>query len=328
MTDFTIPRVRIQRLADPESISSTLKSDARDGLTATPKWLTSKHLYDATGSELFDLITVQPEYYPTRAERILLDHYGEQIIQSAGATTLVELGSGSSEKTPSLLDPLVATAGGAAIYVPLDVSVSALTAAVVKLEQEYPTLVIHSLEADIDQHLDLIPNYGQRIVAFLGGTIGNYQPAERHIFLSNLVKNSNIGDTVLLGIDLIKDPQRLIRAYDDAAGVTAQFNINVLRVLNRGLGADFSLPLFEHVATWNSDEHWIEMRLRAKKKHVVSLGALDIDIDFAKGEEIRTEVSTKFTRELIESEFKHAGLAPIGWWTDGDYALALARKAS
>lgn len=160
---------------------------------------------------------MQPEYYPTRAERALLDQYGEQIIQRSGATTLVELGSGSSEKTPALLDPLTATAGGAAVYVPVDVSVSALIAAVGKLEQEYPDLTIHGLKADIDQHLDLIPNYGTRLVGFLGGTIGNYRPAERHTFLSELAKNSNSGDTVLIGVDLIKDPQRPIRAYDDAA---------------------------------------------------------------------------------------------------------------
>lgn len=326
MTDYTSPRVRIQRIADPESMSSTLKSDARDGLTAKPKWLTSKHLYDAAGSELFDLITVQPEYYPTRAERALLDQYGEQIIQRSGATTLVELGSGSSEKTSALLDPLTATAGGAAVYVPVDVSVSALIAAVGKLEQEYPDLTIHGLEADIDQHLDLIPNYGTRLVGFLGGTIDNYRPAERHTFLSELAKNSNSGDTVLIGVDLIKDPQRLIRAYDDAAGVTAEFNINVLRVLNRGLGANFSLPRFQHVAAWNDEEHWIEMRLQAKERHVVDLGVLDIDVEFAKDEVIRTEVSTKFTRELIESEFVLAGLTPADWWSDGDYALALARK--
>lgn len=180
--------------------------------------------------------------------------------------------------------------------------------------------------ADIDQHLDLIPNDGTRLVGFLGGTIGNYRPAERHTFLSELAKNSNSGDTVLIGVDLIKDPQRLIRAYDDAAGVTAEFNINVLRVLNRGLGANFSLPRFQHVAAWNDEEHWIEMRLQAKERHVVDLGVLDIDVEFAKDEVIRTEVSTKFTRELIESEFVLAGLTPADWWSDGDYALALARK--
>jgi L-histidine N-alpha-methyltransferase len=310
----------------PADAERSLHRDVRLGLTSSPKALPPKWFYDARGSELFEQITRLPEYYPTRAERSILKAHAGDIARHTGAHTLVELGSGSSEKTRLLLDALRA-AGGLRQYVPLDVSETALREAVAAVHHDYPSLAIHGVVADFTQHLDRIPGQSPRVVAFLGGTIGNFLPEERAVFLSDLHDILGAGEWLLLGTDLVKDPGVLVPAYDDAAGVTADFNRNILAVLNRELGADFDLGNFEHVAFWDPDNEWIEMRLRATSHASVTIWELALDVVLAAGEEIRTEISAKFRREGVERELAKAGFDMDSWWTDpeGRFALSLAR---
>ncbi|AYY13215.1 L-histidine N(alpha)-methyltransferase [Actinobacteria bacterium YIM 96077] len=315
----------IDRHLDDTDLARTLAVDVRAGLTATPKTLPPKYFYDARGSQLFEQITRVPEYYPTRAERAILTAHADEIALLAGADTLVELGSGSSEKTHLLLGGM-RTAGALRRYVPVDVSESALNGAVKELDADYPELDIHGVVADIEHHLHLLPRRGRRLVAFLGGTIGNLFPSERHRFLADVRASLRPGDTLVLGTDLVKDPRRLVAAYDDAAGITAEFNRNVLHVINRSLGADFLPETFDHVATWDATNEWIEMRLRAGSDHVVRIAELGVTVEFANGEEIRTEISAKFRPDTVASELALAGFAVRSWWTDpdGDFALTLA----
>ena len=310
----------------PAEAERSLHRDARLGLTSTPKVLPPKWFYDSRGSELFEEITRLPEYYPTRAERSILEAHAGDIARHTGAHTLVELGSGSSEKTRLLLEALH-EAGTLRQYVPLDVSETALREAVAAIHADYPSLAIHGVVADFTQHLDRIPGQSPRVVAFLGGTIGNFLPEERAAFLSDLHDILVAGDWLLLGTDLVKDPGVLVPAYDDAAGVTADFNRNILAVLNRELGADFDLGNYEHVAFWDPDNEWIEMRLRATNHASVTIWQLALDIVLAAGEEIRTEISAKFRREGVERELAKAGFDVDSWWTDpeGRFALSLAR---
>ncbi len=310
----------------PEDAVIALRAEARAGLTARPKWVSPKWFYDAVGSGLFEEITRLPEYYPTRAEReILLARAGE-IATTTGAHALVELGSGSSEKTRLLLDALRAH-GTLREFVPLDVSPSALTEAARQILADYPGLRVHGVVGDFTEHLGLLPGSSPRLVAFLGGTIGNLIPEERDKFLTSVRDVLEPGEWLLLGTDLVKDPEVLVRAYDDALGVTAEFNRNVLRVLNRELGADFDPLAFRHVALWNADHEWIEMRLRAVRPVRAHVSALELDVEFAEGEELRTEVSAKFRREGVERELAAAGFELHRWWTDSDgrFALSLAR---
>ncbi len=310
----------------PDHAGRALRNDARIGLTSTPRWLSPRWFYDARGSDLFEEITRLPEYYPTRAERsILADHAGD-IAQRTRAHTLVELGSGSSEKTRLLLDALQAE-GTLVQFVPLDVSETALRAAVATLNGDYPTLSIHAVVADFTEHLGRIPGQTPRLVAFLGGTIGNLLPDERATFLTELRDTLLPGEWLLLGTDLVKDEDALVPAYDDAAGVTADFNRNVLAVLNRELGADFDLDNYQHVAIWDAENEWIEMRLRAIAAATVTLPELALDMVLAAGEEIRTEISAKFRREGVEHELSNAGFSLDSWWTDSEglFALSLAR---
>ncbi len=309
-----------------DDLRATLVADARRGLTATPKTLPSKYFYDARGSDLFEQITRLPEYYPTRTEEAILTRYADQIAAAAGRPdTLVELGSGSSTKTRLLLDALAA-AGRLRRYVPVDVSSSALEGALDTLAVDYPALELHGVVADFEAHLDRLPSTGGRLIAFLGSTIGNLDPAERSRFLRGLRSGLGAGDAFLLGADLVKAEDRLVAAYDDAAGVTADFNRNVLRVLNASLGADFRPEDFDHVARWNSDAEWMEMILRARRAMTVRLADLDLQIAFATGEEIRTEISAKFRRPGLTAELAAAGFTLMSWWTDpsDDFALALA----
>ena len=303
----------------------TLVADARAGLTGTPKSLPAKYFYDGRGSELFEQITRLPEYYPTRTELAILARRAGEVVAAAGLTdTLVELGSGSSAKTRLLLDAL-ASAGRLHRYVPVDVSPTALDSAIRSLAVEYPGLGLHGLVADFEAHLHHLPP-GRRLVAFLGSTIGNLTPAERHRFLTALRTQLGPGDAFLLGTDLVKDRGRLVAAYDDAAGVTAEFNRNVLRVLNASLGADFVPERFEHVALWNAAAEWVEMRLRATEAMRVHLADLDLTVAFAPGEDLRTEISAKFRRAGLAAELRAAGFELAHWWTDdaGDFALSLA----
>ena len=318
------PLVDIYLTADHADRS--LRQDARRGLTSTPKWLPPKWFYDARGSDLFEEITRLPEYYPTRAERSILRERAGDIARRTGAHTLVELGSGSSEKTRLLLDALRAE-GTLREYVPLDVSETALRDAVAAVHQDYPMLSIHGVVGDFTEHLDRIPGQTPRMVAFLGGTIGNLFPDERAIFLRELRATLVPDEWLLLGADLVKDPTVLVTAYDDAAGVTADFNRNVLAVLNRELDADFDVENYEHVAIWDPDNEWVEMRLRSNSTAQVTLAELALDIALETGEEIRTEISAKFRKEGIERELAAAGFALDSWWTDseGRFALCLAR---
>ncbi|MFF2954608.1 L-histidine N(alpha)-methyltransferase [Kitasatospora sp. NPDC057965] len=318
----------LTRLLPADHFSTALRHDVRTGLTAEPKTLPPKWFYDARGSELFEEITRLPEYYPTRAERAILTARAGEIAAATRARTLVELGSGSSEKTRLLLDAL-RDLGTLEAYVPVDVSESALTAAGEALATEYPDLAVHGVLADFTARLGLPVAGGPRLVAFLGGTLGNLLPAERAAFLRGLRAALDPGDFLLLGTDLVKDPAVLVAAYDDAAGVTAEFNRNVLAVLNRELGADFEPETFAHVAHWDAEREWIEMRLRSLVSQTVKIPALDLPVHFAEGEELRTEVSAKFRRERVAEELSAAGLELAAWWTDeqGRFGLSLARPA-
>ncbi len=309
----------------PSSAAEALRADVLRGLTATPKTLPPKWFYDERGSELFDEITRLPEYYPTRAERsILVEHAGD-VAAACGADTLVELGSGTSEKTRLLLTAL-REAGGLARFVPFDVDPSVLRAAGTAVAREYPGVAVHAVVGDFERHLPLLPGGGRRLVAFLGSTIGNFEPAPRAEFLRSLASTLTAGDSFLLGTDLVKDPARLVAAYDDSGGVTAAFDRNVLAVVNRELKADFDLDAFDHVARWDAGAEWVEMRLRSRRAQTVSIAALDLTVDFAEGEQMRTEVSAKFRRDRVEGELDAAGLRMTEWWTDadGDFGLSLS----
>lgn len=306
-----------------------LRHDVRVGLSAEPKWLPSRWFYDARGSELFEQITALPEYYPTRTERELLRHVVDQIAARAAVDTLVELGSGSSEKTRLLLDALTAT-GSLRRFVPLDVSESALRAAMAAVAQEYPSLMVHGVVGDFTEHLELLPaaRSGRRLVAFLGGTIGNLMPDERAAFFTALHAALDPGELLLLGAGLVTDPAIMVPAYDDAAGVTAEFNRNVLHVLNRKLGADFDVAAFDHVAVWEPTHEWIEMRLRGRRAMTVQVPALGMRVQFAEGEQMRTEVSAKFRLAGLRAELVAAGFADQRWWTDPEDRFALVLAAT
>jgi L-histidine N-alpha-methyltransferase len=312
----------------PDDIAEALRSDALAGLSASPKTLPPRWFYDERGSELFDQITRLPEYYLTRAERSVLRAHAADIAAATGADVLVELGSGTSEKTRLLLTAL-REAGILRRFLPFDVDPSVLRSAAATLAEEYPGLVLQAIVGDFTRHLDQLPRDGRRLVAFLGSTIGNLAPAERAAFLAEVANTLTPGDAFLLGTDLVKDPARLVRAYDDAAGVTAAFNRNVLAVLNRELKADFDLDAFDHVALWDDAHEWIEMRLRSRTAQTVSVAALDLEVPFAAGEELRTEISAKFRRIGVERELARAGLAMTRWWTDpaGDFAVSLSVPA-
>ncbi|MEU0083442.1 L-histidine N(alpha)-methyltransferase [Streptomyces sp. NPDC006274] len=313
---------QLTRTLPEDATDAALRADVLHGLTRTPKSLPPKWFYDARGSELFEEITRLPEYYPTRAEREILAARAPEIAAATGARTLVELGSGSSEKTRFLLDALP----GLHTYVPVDVSESALEGAAEALLAERPALNVHALIADFTRGLALPGTPGPRLVAFLGGTIGNLLPGERAVFLRSVRSLLDPGDFLLLGTDLVKDEEVLVRAYDDAAGVTAAFNKNVLAVLARELGADVDPDDFDHVALWNSENEWIEMRLRARSAFTVKIRELDLAVPFEAGEELRTEVSAKFRQDGVRTELRAAGLELTHWWTDeeGRFALSLS----
>ncbi|GAB7067847.1 L-histidine N(alpha)-methyltransferase [Mycobacterium hodleri] len=310
-----------------DAAAHALRRDVRDGLTASPKTLPPKWFYDAAGSDLFDQITRLPEYYPTRAEAAILRAHAADIAASSGADTLVELGSGTSEKTRILLDAM-SQAGALQRFIPFDVDATILESAGAAIGAEYPGVEIDAVCGDFEEHLGKIPLVGRRLVVFLGSTIGNLTTGPRAEFLAALADSLQPGDTLLLGTDLVKDVDRLVSAYDDAAGVTAAFNKNVLTVVNRELDADFDVAAFDHVARWNPDELRIEMRLRARSAQRVHIAGLDLTVDFADGEEMLTEVSCKFRPEVVAEELAAAGLRRIAWWTDdaGDFGLSLAVK--
>jgi L-histidine N-alpha-methyltransferase len=316
--------VTIDVRLDPAGAREALEADTRRGLTAAGKWLPPIWFYDERGSDLFDQITRLEEYYPTRAERAILQANARDIVAISRADTLVELGSGTSEKTRLLLDELC-DAAQLRRFVPLDVSESTLRTAAESIAAEYG-VPVEGVVGDFTRHLRHLPTGGRRMVAFLGSTIGNLDPDERTRFLADVDASLIEGDTFLLGTDLVKDPARLVAAYDDAAGVTAAFNRNVLHRLNRELDADFDVDAFAHVAVWDEESAWIEMRLRAERAMTVHIPGLDSEITFEAGEELRTEISAKFTEERVAAELATAGLEVQELWTDpaGDFLVTLA----
>ncbi|MEV6333166.1 L-histidine N(alpha)-methyltransferase [Nocardia vinacea] len=322
---MTAPTLEIY-LSD-DDLTSALRADARLGLTADPKWLPPKWFYDARGSELFEQITELPEYYPTRTERALLERVVGEIARTAQAEVLVELGAGSAAKTRLLLSALTAE-GPLKTYVPQDVSSSALRAAAAEIATEFPGLAVHGVVSDFTDTLHNLPRGGRRMIAFLGGTIGNLVPAERAEFLSSIHEVLEPGEQLLLGAGLVIDPAVLVPAYDDAAGVTAEFNRNVLHVLNSRLDADFEPDKFAHVATWETEDEWIEMRLEATEDMTVTVRELDLTLQFARGEQMRTEISAKFRIDGLDAELAAAGFETEQVWTDPDdrFALVLAAR--
>ncbi|TDC76810.1 L-histidine N(alpha)-methyltransferase [Streptomyces hainanensis] len=307
-----------------DHFTTTLHADVRDGLGSTPRTLSPKWFYDQRGSDLFEQITRLPEYYLTRAEQEILTRRAPEIATLTRATTLIELGSGSSRKTRLLLDALTA-AGTLRRYAPLDVSAPALEAAGAAIHLDYPGLTVSATVADFES--DLAPSLpdepGPRLLAFLGSTIGNFDERQRRAFYRTLSRALSGDDVLLLGADLVKEPETLVRAYDDAAGVTAAFNRNVLHVLNRELGADFDPDLFDHVARWDPEFERIEMRLRARAPQTVKIPDLDLTLDLAAGEDLRTELSCKFRRDTLTAELARGGLTVRHWWTDPAARFAL-----
>ncbi len=318
--DTVIPPTIEVHLA-PGDLRAAMEADVRSGLTSSPKQLPPVYFYDDRGSRLFDDITRLPEYYPTRAERSILEAHAKDMIESAGADVLVELGAGTCDKSRVLLDAMQ-SCGRLGTYVPLDVSDTTLWEAATALSEDYPGLTVRAVVGDFHHHMEQLDAGGRRLIAFLGGTIGNLDPDQRAAFLAGLVDVMVPGDRFLLGTDLIKDRARLIAAYDDSAGVTAEFNRNVLHVLNRDLGADFVPERFAHVARWNDRDRRIEMWLRSLDDCRVVVGDLDLEVRFAAGEEMLTEISTKFSPGSLRAELEEAGLAVEETWVSpGDEFL-------
>jgi L-histidine Nalpha-methyltransferase len=312
-----------------EGDERALADDVLDGLTRPFKELPPKHFYDARGAELFDRISEQPEYYPTRAERAILQQRSEEIVAATGAAELVELGSGTATKTRLLLSAM-AEAGTLERYVPIDVTESVVLASADALVDEFPGLRVHGIVGDFERHLRHVPpaEAGHpRVVAFLGGTIGNFPPGSRRRLLRAMGSLLRPGDHLLLGTDLVKDPAVLEAAYNDSAGVTAEFNRNVLRVINRELDADFDVDGFEHVAFFDREREWIEMRLRALRRMDVHVRRLALDVSFAAREELRTEISAKFTVARLRGDLSAAGLALRDVLTDPEELFALSLSA-
>jgi len=319
--------VIVNQMAEAEQ--SMLGPDVLDGLTRLQKELPPKYFYDARGADLFDQICDVPEYYPTRCERAILQEYAADIAARTGAHELLELGSGTASKTRVLLSAMD-DAGTLRRYLPVDVTDEMILRTAEELVEEYPGLHVHGTVGDFERHLGKFPApEGPRLIVFLGGTIGNFAPASRRRFLKSVARMMCPADTLLLGTDLVKDPAVIEAAYNDARGVTAEFNRNVLHVINRELNGNFDPSAFEHVAFFNPDEEWIEMRLRARHTHSVRIEALDLDVGFAAGEEIRTEISAKFTRERLAADLASAGLELQKLYTDADerFAVSLSRVA-
>jgi L-histidine N-alpha-methyltransferase len=318
----------VERLLSPEARRATLAADLRAGLERTPRSLSPIWLYDERGSELYDEITRLPEYYPTRSERAIFKNYADKIVALARCDTLIELGSGTSDKTHELLRAMKRQLL-LERYVALDVSEEILITSTAAIAEEYG-IDVTAVVADFHAHLGELPRTGRRLFAFLGGTIGNFEPEARLGFLSALAGSMRAEDAFLLGTDLVKDRGRLVAAYDDAAGVTAAFDLNVLAVINTEFGANFDLDAFTHRALFDEENSWIEMRLRSTADQRVEIPSLGLVVELAEGEEIRTEISAKFRHESLDDELEAAGLSIEGVFTDpaGDFRLTLARPST
>ena len=304
-------------------MQKAIENDARQGLRADPRWIPSKWFYDERGSMLFDEITKLPEYYLTRAETAILLERATEIVELTQADTVVELGSGTSEKSSIILDAFDA-AGKLKRFEPLDVDEVTLRSAAESIIGRYQNVEVVAVVGDFEHNLSDLPTESTRMIAFIGSTIGNLDPTQRKSFLQQLVSTMNPGDSFLLGTDLVKSPERLHAAYNDSEGITAEFNRNILRVLNARLDADFDPDSFAHVAFYDPDQEWIEMRLRSMRGQTVTLDRIDMQIEIKDGEEIRTEISAKFRKEVVEEELASAGLEMRRWWTDRDDAFALS----
>ena len=324
---MTSANITVDVHLDPEWMDRALRADVSAGLSATPKELPPKWFYDDVGSELFDKITRLTEYYPTEAEREILHDRATEIARLTGADTVIELGSGTSEKTRVLLDAFAAT-GRLQTFVPFDVSEATLRHAAWSIAAAHRGLRVHAVVGDFEHHLSTIPQGGRQLTVFLGGTIGNFSPPVRRSFMAEVSARMRPGDTFLLGTDLVKSIDRLELAYNDPAGVTAAFNKNVLNVINRELGANFDPDLFDHVAFFDTENEWMDLGLRSSTEQIVRVAALDLEVRFGGDELMRTEISAKFRREGIEAELAQAGLDLVELWTDtaGDYALSLSTK--
>ncbi|MEO7804036.1 MAG: L-histidine N(alpha)-methyltransferase [Actinomycetota bacterium] len=309
----------------PDEQRATLERDALEGLTCTPKSIPSKYFYDEVGADLFDQITRLDEYYLTRRETEIFLARADDISKLTGADTFIELGSGTSNKTTILLDAF-SQAGSLQRYIPFDVDEKTMRAAAQTIMARYHDVSVHAVVGDFESHLSQIPHGGRRVLAFIGSTIGNLTGEQRKGFLAEVAEVLEPGDAFLLGADLMKDQRRLELAYDDPAGVTAEFNRNVLRVLNKELQANFDVNKFQHVARFDEDHEWMQMSLRSTVDQEVRLSSIGLDIAFAKDERLLTEISAKFRRESLEGELAEAGLEMRHWWTDtaGDFGVSLS----
>jgi L-histidine Nalpha-methyltransferase len=323
-------RITIEVNLPPGGPLSGMAADVRAGLTSPFKELSPRYFYDERGSELFEQITELKEYYPTRCERAILEARSAEICEAANRpASLIELGSGSARKTRVLLDAMKC-AGCLETYCPVDISEEITRDAAERIATEFEGINVRGLVCDFEFDLERVPVEGPRVIALLGGTVGNFAPHQRAGFLRRISNLLGPEDSFLLGTDLVKDPAILEAAYNDSAGVTAEFNKNVLNVLNRELTADFDVDSFEHVARWDPENLWVDIRLRSQANQVVSVEALDMLVPFGAGEEMRTEISTKFLRPGLEGIYAEAGLELTDWWTDPDglYALSLGRSAT
>ena len=323
-------RITIQVNLPPGGPLSGMAADVRAGLTSPFKELSPRYFYDERGSELFEQITELEEYYPTRCERAILENRAAEICEAANRpASLIELGSGSARKTRVLLDAM-RCAECLETYCPVDISEEITRDTAEKIAAEYDGINVRGLVCDFEFDLERVPVEGPRVIALLGGTVGNFAPHQRAAFLRRVCNLLGPEDSFLLGTDLVKDPATLEAAYNDSKGVTAEFNKNVLAVLNRELAADFEIDAFEHVARWDPENLWVDIRLRSLANQVANVEALDMLVPFSAGEEMRTEISTKFLRPGLEGIYAEAGLELTDWWTDPDglYALSLGRVAS
>ena len=318
-------RLVVQVLDEADPGRSELEELER-WLRRDPPQIPPRYFYDDVGSRLFEEICDQPEYYPTRAEAALLEDVASELIERTEVSELCELGSGDARKTRILLDEI--GKHGPARYVPFDVSEDAVRRSAEELVREFPELDVHAVVGDFTQRLELPRPQGRRLVAFLGGTIGNFAPAEARAFLAGVAAAQEPGELFLLGTDLVKSVERLEAAYDDAQGVTAEFNKNILSVVNEVAGADFDPEAFEHAAPWVDEEKRIEMHLVAQRPQVVRFDEMELELELERGASIRTEISTKYDRARAEALLDAAGFEPLEWFTDPDetFALTLARR--
>jgi L-histidine N-alpha-methyltransferase len=321
-----IERIRVDVLPGPRR--EHVLAEIRRGLLARPPRTNPKYFYDDRGSALFEAICELPEYYPTRTERALLAAVAGDVARRTGAAELAELGPGSALKTRLLLDALAAR-GHLRLFVPFDWSAGMVRRVAQELVREYPQLHVHAVVGDFVEQLDALPrSSGPRLVAFLGGTIGNFRPDEARRFLGGVASRMAAGEHLLLGTDLVKPTARLEAAYNDSAGVTAEFNLNVLRVLNDVAGADFVPERFAHRAFFDREQSWIEMRLVSQARQDVHLLALDLRLALAPGDEILTEISAKYDRPRVEHLLAASGFDLEAWYVDPEnlFALSLARR--